>query len=94
MNEITYRVYVKLDSNNVVVEILSNIESQITGISIDGWTQIDEGTGDKYTHAQGNYLDKGLIDINNKYNYKLVDGNVVELTEDEKTKIIGNAISV
>ena len=74
------KVYVKVDSNNVITEI----DSSTFIFTIEGWTKIDEGNGDKYVHAQGNYLEKGLIDSNGKNNYMLVDGKPVELTEDEK----------
>jgi len=76
------KVYVKVDSNNVIKEINSSIFIQ----DLTGWIQIDEGQGDKYAHAQGNYFprDKGVIDMQGKYNYKLVDGNVIELAEEEK----------
>lgn len=87
MEDNTIKVYVQIDSNNIITNILSDIESQIMGINIESLTQIDEGTGDKYAHAQGNYLDKGLIDSNGKYNYKLVAGKPVELTDDEKASL-------
>lgn len=81
MEENTIKVYVKLDANNIV----TRIESSISSIEFtNGWIQIDEGKEDKYAHAQGMYLDKGLIDSNGKYNYKLVDNKVVELTDEEK----------
>ena len=38
----------------------------------NGWRQIDEGYGDAYRHAQGNYLDKPLMDERGVYRYKLV----------------------
>ncbi|NRT90016.1 hypothetical protein [Clostridium beijerinckii] len=87
MDEIKYKVYVKLDSTSIITDILSDIESSRSGISIEGWTQIDEGNGDKYSHAQGNYLDKSLLDNKGKYNYKLVDGKVIERTESEKVNL-------
>lgn len=80
-------VYGKVDSNNVVTEIMSNIESSIKGISMDGYVKIDEGSGDKYAHAQSSYLEKGLTDSDGKYNYKLVDNVVTELTEEEKATL-------
>lgn len=81
--EDTIKVYVKLDSNSIITDINSNVFLTDT----TGYIQIDEGTGDKYAHAQGNYLDKGLTDSNGKYNYKLVDGKAAELTDDEKTSL-------
>lgn len=73
------KVYVKLDENKVIREIQSSIFLN----DLEGWVEIDEGTGDKYAHAQGNYLPKGLIDEKRRYNYKYID-EVIELTEDEK----------
>lgn len=77
------KVYVKVDINNIITQINSNI---FIG-NATGYIVIDEGQGDKYSHAQGNYLEKGLIDMQGKYNYKLVDGKPVELTEEEKEKL-------
>ena len=77
------KVYVTIDKNNCITQINSGIFIS----DIDGWILMDEGEGDKYSHAQGNYLDKPLMDMQCKYNYKLVDGKVVELTEEEKEKL-------
>ena len=74
------KVYVKLDTNNVIIGIDSIIFIQ----DLIGWICIDEGQGDKYSHAQSMYLEKGLMDMQGKYNYKLTDSKVVELTEEEK----------
>lgn len=77
------KVYVKVDSNNVVIQV----DSSIFLFDIEGWIKIDEGQGDKFSHAQGNYLDKPLMDMQGKYNYKLEDGKIIELTEEEKEKL-------
>lgn len=74
------KVYARLDSNNVIVEINSEIFLE----NVEGYTLIDEGTGDKYAHAQGNYLPDSLIDELGRYNYKYQDKKIVKLTEDEK----------
>lgn len=55
--------------------------------SIEDYIQIDEGSGDKYAHAQGNYLEKSLVDESGRYNYKFEDGKVLELTEEEKNTL-------
>lgn len=75
-----YIVYVKTDSENKII----SINSSVFLADITDWTQIDEGIGDKYHHAQGNYLEKGLINEYGVYNYKLIDGAVTERTEEEK----------
>lgn len=85
MEETTYKVYIETDINNVIIRIESSLSQDIDFST--GWTQIDEGTGDKYAHAQGNYLDEGLVDSNGKHNYKLIDGKLVELTDDEKATL-------
>ena len=52
-------------------------------VSGEGWTQIDEGEGDRYRHAQNNYLLKPLTDERGVYRYKLVDGLVAQRTQAE-----------
>ena len=72
------RVLVRTDSKNHVTAI--NSSGFADG---DGWIQIDEGYGDKYHHAQNNYLDKSIMDERGIYRYKLVDGKPVERTVEE-----------
>ena len=87
MEESKIKVYVKVDKNNCIVQIESYISSQYIDFSKD-WILIDEGFGDKYALAQGNYFTidgkKTLRDFSGKCNYKLVDNKPVELTEQEK----------
>lgn len=80
MENIKIKVYAKINENNIVTAINSSIFLN----SIEGYTQIDEGSGDKYAHAQGNYLEKSLIDESGRFNYKFEDGKILELTEEEK----------
>lgn len=72
------RVLVRTDSENRVTAINS-----IGFADGDGWIQIDEGYGDKYHHAQNNYLDKSIMDERGIYRYKLVGGKPVERTAEE-----------
>jgi len=74
------KVYIRLDDNNVVVLINSDIFLNNT----TEYICIDEGIGDKYAHAQGHYLKKGLVDEYGRYNYKFNNGNLVEIAEEEK----------
>lgn len=76
MNIIEYKVYVKVNSANTIVDI--NSDAFLT--DVNGWTHIDTGCGDRYFHAQNNYLESGVTDINGVYNYKLVEGVVTERT--------------
>ena len=45
------KVLVQIDDAGRVTAI--NSDAFVSG---DGWTQIDEGEGDRYRHAQNNYL--------------------------------------
>lgn len=73
------KVYIQTDINKIVTTINSSIFLQ----DITGWIEIDEGNGDKYAHAQSQYLEKGLMDEKGRFNYKY-DTSLVELTEAEK----------
>lgn len=79
-NIMTYKVYVKINSEGIITAINS---SAFIPDPTD-WTEIDEGTGDRYHHAQNHYLDKSLIDENGSYNYKLTGSTVEERTAEEK----------
>lgn len=74
-----YKVYVKTDSNSYIIDCNSSaFLSDLTG-----WTAIDEGNGDKYHHAQGNYFEKPIITEGGVYQYKLENGAAVECTAEE-----------
>ena len=85
MEEFKYKVYIKTDKNNCV----TSVESDLTLKNTTGYVQIDEGIGDKYSHAQGNYFprDKLLRDSQGRCNYKYVNNEVVELTDEEKENL-------
>lgn len=74
-----YIVYVKTDEQNRIITINSSAFLDNT----ENWTKIDEGLGDKYHHAQGNYFDKPIYTEDGVPRYKLVDGNPVERTSEE-----------
>lgn len=73
------KVYIKIDAENRVAAI--NSSDFLTDPT--GWVQIDEGVGDRYTHAQGNYLFMPLTDENGVYRYKYIDGTISERTAEE-----------
>lgn len=79
-----YKVYVSL-SNGYITSI--NSEIFLSQEEIDTMTEIDKGQGDKYAHAQSQYLEKGLIDEFGRYNYKFVESKVIEVAEGDKPKI-------
>lgn len=54
----SYRVFAFTDERNRILDI--NSDAFLTDPS--GWVQIDEGIGDRYHHAQGNYFPKSKFD--------------------------------
>ena len=79
MEQENYIVYVRADGQSRILE--ANSSAFLTDTT--GWTAIDEGLGDKYHHAQGNYFDKPIYTEDGVPRYKLVDGQPVERTEEE-----------
>lgn len=79
------RVYINKDSENNITSI--NSEIFLSEEEMSTMTEIDKGQGDKYAHAQGLYLEKGLFDEHGRYNYKFVEGKVVEVAEANKPTI-------
>ena len=74
-----YKVFIKTDGFGRVIAI--NSDAFMTDTT--GWTQIDEGNGDKFHHAQGNYFQQPLMAVEGVYRYKLADGKAVERTAEE-----------
>lgn len=74
-----YIVYVKVDESNRITTI--NSSAFLTDTI--GWVQIDSGYGDRYHHAQGNYLPGPLYNDLGICRYKLVDGKVRWRTQEE-----------
>lgn len=79
-----YKVYVSLQ-DGYITSINSDIF--LSEEEMSTMTEIDQGQGDKYAHAQSQYLEKGLVDEQGRYNYKFVAGKVVEVAEAEKPTI-------
>lgn len=79
-----YKVYVSLQ-DGYITSINSDIF--LSEEEIQTMTEIDQGQGDKYAHAQSQYLDKELVDEHGRYNYKFLEGKVVEVAEAEKPTI-------
>lgn len=53
----SYNVLVLLNERNLIVSV--NSSAFVFG---EEWVQIDEGVGDRYRHAQGNYFKKPIYD--------------------------------
>lgn len=79
-----YKVYVSL-SDGYITSI--NSEIFLSQEEIQTMIEIDKGQGDKYAHAQSQYLEKELVDKYGRYNYIYVEGKVVEVVEEEKPTI-------
>lgn len=79
-----YKVYVSLQDGYITS---INSEIFLSQEEMDTMTEIDKGQGDKYAHAQGLYLEKGLVDEQGRYNYKYVNAKVVEVAEADKPTI-------
>ena len=74
-----YIVYVRTDDAGRITAINSSAFLP----DANGWVRIDNGYGDKYHHAQGNYFPQPIIDERGICRYKLVDGKPVERTVSE-----------
>jgi hypothetical protein len=74
-----YAVLVRTDEQNRIIAI--NSSAFVT--DTEGWVQIDKGCGDKFHHAQGNYMPLPLTDDRGVYRYKLENGQAVERTKEE-----------
>ncbi|MGN0625905.1 MAG: hypothetical protein ACI4I8_06525 [Oscillospiraceae bacterium] len=74
------KVYAKADEAGRVEQLGSSVFLE----DFTGWAQIDAGEGDRYAHAQGNYLKKPLIDADGAHNYMLDGSTIREATEEEK----------
>lgn len=79
-----------MDMQPYIVYVRSDNAGRITAVNssaflsdVTGWTQIDSGYGDKYHHAQGNYLPGPLYNELGICRYKLVDGKVRWRTQEE-----------
>lgn len=66
------QVYAKADA----AERVEELGSSVFLTDLTGWVPIDEGEGDRYAHAQGNYLEKPLMDADGMHNY-MMDGSTI-----------------
>lgn len=74
-----YIVYVRIDDMDRIISINSSAFLTDT----NGWIEIDRGFGDKYHHAQGNYLPMPLYEERGIPRYKFVESKPVERTQEE-----------
>lgn len=74
-----YIVYVKINLNGYITDV--NSSAFLTDTS--GWVKIDEGYGDKYHHAQGNYFLEPIVAYKGVYRYIYDNGVVRDCTAEE-----------
>jgi hypothetical protein len=80
----TYKVYIKAaDNGDIIAPPESTAFFTEDELAARGYVCIDEGAGDHYHHAQGNYLEKPWLTDEGLYRYRLVDGEIVEKSEQE-----------
>lgn len=60
------KVYIKTNENNYIVDICSSVFIK----DKSGYIEIDSGFGDKFSHAQSQYLEEALINKDGNFNYK------------------------
>lgn len=75
----TRQVYVQTDETGRVLAIGSSAFLR----DVTGWVLIDDGSGDRYLHAQGNYMPLPIHDERGVCRYRIEGGNVVERTQEE-----------
>lgn len=71
------KVYIKIDEKSNITEVGSSIFIKDT----EGWIEIDEGSGDKYVHAQNNYLPGPTLDEEGRPNFVWTGGAIVPVGE-------------
>lgn len=85
-----YRVFIRVDENNFIVQIEGECSlSNLGDLTAPDIHLIDEGEGERYYHAQGRYLDKPILDMaTGCYNYKYINDEIVEVSDEEKAAIV------
>ena len=73
-------VYVKTDESGRIIRCEGGYTIPEV---LNGWTKIDEGTGDKYNLCQSHYFDGRLYTEDGIPRYKLEDGKAMERTAEE-----------
>lgn len=74
------KVYIQTDTEG---RILRCDGGYTTPSDLTDWTEIDEGTGDKYNLCQSHYFEGGLYTMDGIPLYKWDGTHVVERTEEE-----------
>ena len=73
-----FSVFVKVDERGRIIDVNSSLFLQDT----EGWVEVAHGVGDRFQHAQGNYLTKPIF-IMGIPAYKMEMGEIRERSEEE-----------
>ena len=85
-----HKVYAKIDEHGGIHEIGSDVFLTPLELESPEWVQIDEGDGDRYVHAQGNYLPGRTLDDEDNPRYALItpgDGGsdyIIKIADDDE----------
>ena len=83
MEEMKSRVYILTDENDNIIRLEGEYSLPD---NLDGWTLIEEGEPcDRLNLAQTHFLEKPIINDNGEYNYKYVNGEIVDHRPPEPT---------
>ena len=80
MENYTNKIYARKREDNVVIKLFSSVFEN----NIDTDFLVEEGNEDYHAHVHLKYK---LTDENGRYNYKILEDQLVELTEEEKEKL-------
>ena len=78
--EMKSKAYIQTDTEGRIIRCDGGYT---TPADLTGWTEIDEGTGDKYNLCQSHYFDGGLYTMDGIPRYKW-DGSAAILRTDEE----------
>ena len=76
MDQLTNKIYARLDGE-IVIKLFSSVFEQPE----KGDVLVDEGVEEYHAHVHLKYL---VMDDQCRYNYKVINGELIELTEKEK----------
>ena len=84
-----HAVYAKIDKHGGILDIGSDVFLSPQDVAEGDWITIDAGNGDRYVHAQGNYLPGRTLDDEGNPRYAVIadDDNrihTVKISDDDE----------
>lgn len=73
-----FSVFVKIDESGRIIDINSSWFLK----DLSGWVEVARGVGDRFQHAQGNYLPKPIFNMGIPV-YRMEMGEIKERSEEE-----------